>query len=48
MDFKIGKFHLMPEFRYTHFLRDNFRSPDGSFHSNLNQPMFLLGIQRGR
>jgi hypothetical protein len=48
MDFKIGKFHLMPEFRYTHFQRDNFRSLDGSFHSNLNQPMFLLGIQRGR
>ena len=48
LDFKFGKFHLMPEFRYSHFQRDNFRSSDGSFHSNLNQPMFLLGLQRGR
>jgi hypothetical protein len=48
LDFRFGKFHLMPEFRYSHFQRDNFRSSDGSFHSNLNQPMFLLGLQRGR
>ena len=48
LDFKFGKFHVMPEFRYTHFQRDNFRSSTGGFHSNVNQPMFLLGLQRGR
>ena len=48
VDFRIGKFQVTPEFRYTHFQRENFRSPDGSFHSNLNQPMFLLGLQRRR
>lgn len=48
IDFRIGKFQVTPEFRYTRLQRDNFRSPDGSFHSNLNQPMFLLGLQRAR
>lgn len=48
IDFKIGRFHLVPEFRYTQFQQDNFRSPSGNFHSNLTQPMFLLGVERGR
>jgi hypothetical protein len=46
IDIKIGKLRLSPEFRYTRLQRDNFRSPDGSFHSNLVQPVFLLGIER--
>lgn len=47
-DLKIGKLHLMPEFRYLRFQRENFLSPSGNFHSNLTQPMFVLGIERGK
>jgi opacity protein-like surface antigen len=48
IDFKIGKLHVLPEFRYTQFQRDNFRSLNGGFHSNLSQPMFVLGFQRSK
>lgn len=48
LDFHFGKYHIVPEFRYMGFQRDNFRSPSGNFHSNLTQPMFLLGLQRSR
>ncbi|HEY2385225.1 MAG TPA: hypothetical protein VGK48_28960 [Terriglobia bacterium] len=47
-DLKIGKLHLMPEFRYTRFRQENFSSPSGHFHSNLTQPMFVLGVERGK
>jgi opacity protein-like surface antigen len=48
LDFKIGKYHVVPEFRYMRFQSANFRSPDGRFQSNLTQPMIMLGLQRGR
>jgi opacity protein-like surface antigen len=48
LDLKFGKFHIVPEFRYMRFQKENFRSLDGSFQSNLRQPVFMLGIQRGR
>ena len=48
LDFSVGKYHIVPEFRYMGFQRDNFRSPSGNFHSNLTQPMFVLGLQRSR
>jgi len=48
MDFRIGKFHVVPEIRYMGFQRDNFRSPSGNFHSNLKQPIFVLGLQKSR
>jgi len=48
LDFRIGKFHVVPEVRYMGLQRDNFRSPSGNFHSNLNQPMFVLGLQKSR
>jgi opacity protein-like surface antigen len=48
LDFKFGRYHVVPEFRYMQFQNENFRSLDGSFHSNLRQPMFMLGVQRSR
>lgn len=48
LDLKFGKFHLVPEYRYMRFQNENFRTLDGSFQSNLRQPVFILGIQRGR
>jgi hypothetical protein len=48
LDFRFGKYHVLPEFRYMGLQRDNFRSPSGDFHSNLTQPMFVLGLQRSR
>jgi opacity protein-like surface antigen len=48
LDFRIGKFHVVPEVRYTEFQQNNFRSPSGNFHSNLKQPMFVLGLQKSR
>jgi len=48
LDFRIGKFHVVPEVRYMGLQQDNFRSPSGNFHSNLKQPMFVLGLQKSR
>jgi opacity protein-like surface antigen len=48
LDLKFGRFHVVPEYRYMRFQNENFRSLDGSFSSNLRQPVFMLGIQRGR
>ncbi|HLH29797.1 MAG TPA: hypothetical protein VKY31_01250 [Terriglobia bacterium] len=48
LDFKFGRIHLMPEFRYSKFITENFRSPAGTLQTNLHEPMFLLGIERGR
>ena len=48
IDFRIGKVHVVPEFRYTRFQRENFRAPIGNFHSNLSQSLFLLGLEKGR
>jgi hypothetical protein len=48
LDFKVGKIHILPEFRYSQFGRENFRSLTGSLHSNLVQPMFVLGLQRSK
>lgn len=47
-DFKFGLLHVMPEFRFMRFQQENFLSPSGNFHSNLTQPMFVLGIERGK
>jgi opacity protein-like surface antigen len=48
LDLKFGRFHILPEYRYMRFQNENFRSLDGSFQSNLKQPVFMVGIQRGR
>jgi hypothetical protein len=48
IDFRIRRLHFLPEYRYAHFNRPNFRSPTGIFQSNLNQPAFLLGVQVGK
>jgi hypothetical protein len=45
LDFKVGKIHVLPEFRYTRLETENFHTPLG-LHSNLVQPMFLLGFER--
>jgi len=48
LDFKVGKIHVLPEFRYSRLDRENFRSLTGSLHSNLVQPMFVLGLERSK
>jgi hypothetical protein len=48
IDFRIRRLHFVPEYRYAHFNRPNFRSPTGIFQSNLNQPVILLGVQVGK
>jgi hypothetical protein len=47
IDFKAGRFHFEPEFRYMRLAGRNFQAPVGTFYSNLKQPMALLGLQTG-
>jgi hypothetical protein len=48
IDFRIRRLHFVPEYRYAHFNRPNFRSPTGIFQSNLNAPLILFGVQVGK
>jgi opacity protein-like surface antigen len=44
LDFRVSRFHLQPEVRYTRWTTGTFTNPSGTVRSNQNQFELLLGL----